>query len=227
MPFPFLCQRKPATTQSAVRRCLILSIVRSPARYGRVEPLGHHAVEPGALEAPEPVLGEGTVAAWPGERCTGGAAPASTCLQPFSPLARAAPRAGPRRRARAGPRPRTTPASARRRSFTRDAAGWMRRSERLELEPAARPRSRSRRRRTQRSGSAAASGSSELREVAVHRLLVAALQEDLVAVPKHERPEAVPLGLEQPALAVRQGIRGGSRASARAAERRAGARGGS
>ena len=29
-PGPFLCQRKPATTQSAVRWCLILSIARLP-----------------------------------------------------------------------------------------------------------------------------------------------------------------------------------------------------
>src|SRR2546422_10607513 len=34
VPTPFLCQRKPATTQSAVRVCLTLTIVRSPARYG-------------------------------------------------------------------------------------------------------------------------------------------------------------------------------------------------
>src|SRR5215471_8453850 len=32
VPAPFLCQRKPATTQSAVRSCFTLIIVRSPAR---------------------------------------------------------------------------------------------------------------------------------------------------------------------------------------------------
>ena len=32
VPGPFLCQRKPATTQSAVRRCLILAISRLPGR---------------------------------------------------------------------------------------------------------------------------------------------------------------------------------------------------
>ena len=33
VPGPFLCQRKPATTQSAVRWCLIFSIARLPGRY--------------------------------------------------------------------------------------------------------------------------------------------------------------------------------------------------
>ena len=32
VPGPFLCQRKPATTQSAVRACLILIIARLPGR---------------------------------------------------------------------------------------------------------------------------------------------------------------------------------------------------
>src|SRR2546428_9338713 len=41
----------------------------------------------------------------------------------------------------------------------------------------------------------------ELGEVAVQRLLVTALQQDLVPVPKHQRAKAVPLGLEEPALA--------------------------
>src|SRR3989442_10146658 len=69
-------------------------------------------------------------------------------------------------------------------------------------------------------------GCDELGEVTVHRLLVAALQHDLVAVAKHQRPKAVPLGLELPAVAARQGIRGLGQlwtAWARAAERRAGA----
>ena len=67
----------------------------------------------------------------------------------------------------------------------------------------------------------------ELGEVAVHRLLVAALQQDLVAVAEDQRAEAVPLGLELPALAVGQARPRRWTASARAAERRAGARGGS
>ena len=40
----------------------------------------------------------------------------------------------------------------------------------------------------------------QLREVAVERLQVARLRVDLVAVAEHERPEAVPFGLEQPAV---------------------------
>src|SRR5213592_4253324 len=51
-------------------------------------------------------------------------------------------------------------------------------------------------------------GCDELGEVAIHRLLVAALQHDLVAVAKQQRPKAVPLGLELPAVAARQGVRG-------------------
>ena len=47
----------------------------------------------------------------------------------------------------------------------------------------------------------------ELREVAVHRLLVAALQQDLLPVAKNQRSKPVPLGLELPSLAVRQGLR--------------------
>src|SRR5262245_12007028 len=44
----------------------------------------------------------------------------------------------------------------------------------------------------------------ELREVAVERLLVAALQQELVAVAEDDHPESVPLRLEDPARAVRQ-----------------------
>src|SRR3989442_15991290 len=51
-------------------------------------------------------------------------------------------------------------------------------------------------------------GCDELGEVTVHRLLVAALQHDLVAVAKHQCSKAVPLGLELPAVAARQGVRG-------------------
>src|SRR4029453_6939325 len=50
-------------------------------------------------------------------------------------------------------------------------------------------------------------GGDELREVPVHGFFVAALQEELVAVAKYDRPEAVPLGLELPARPVRQGVR--------------------
>ena len=48
----------------------------------------------------------------------------------------------------------------------------------------------------------------QLREVAVERLQVARLGVDLVAVAEDERPEAVPLGLEQPAVVRRQVVGG-------------------
>jgi len=46
----------------------------------------------------------------------------------------------------------------------------------------------------------------ELREVPVHRLLVAALQQHLVAVAEHQRAKTIPLRLEQPALATGQRV---------------------
>src|SRR6266550_5254871 len=56
-------------------------------------------------------------------------------------------------------------------------------------------------------------GSSErreqLRKIAVHRLLVAALKKHLVAVAKDERAEPVPLRLEEPSVIQRQSIRRG------------------
>ena len=48
----------------------------------------------------------------------------------------------------------------------------------------------------------------ELRKVPVHRLLIATLQQDLVAIPKDERAESVPLRFELPSLAFRQRFRG-------------------
>src|SRR3990172_10912549 len=50
-------------------------------------------------------------------------------------------------------------------------------------------------------------GGRELREVAVERLQVAALDERLIAVAEDDRTETVPLGLEEPAIAL--GERGG------------------
>ena len=46
----------------------------------------------------------------------------------------------------------------------------------------------------------------ELREVAIERLQVARLRVDLVAVAEDDRPEPVPFGLEQPAVAVGQAV---------------------
>ena len=73
---------------------------------------------------------------------------------------------------------------------------------------AAAPRSRARRRcaitispsSTQRCGQLRQQRLDQLGEVAVERLLVAALDQDLVAVAEDERAKAVPLGLEDPAV---------------------------
>ena len=60
--------------------------------------------------------------------------------------------------------------------------------------------------RTQRSGQRGPERLGQLGEVAVERLEVAALDVDLVAVAEDERAEAVPLRLEQPAVAGRQAV---------------------
>ena len=99
--------------------------------------------------------------------------------------------------------------------FTRDAAGWMRSSSASNSSAPSRAMTTSPS-RTQRSGSAARSGVGELREVAIERLEVAGLDVDLVAVAEDDRPEAVPLRLEQPAVAGREAVGRASRASARA-----------
>src|SRR4029077_9115124 len=62
----------------------------------------------------------------------------------------------------------------------------------------------------------------ELGEVAVHRLLVPALQQDVVAVAEHERAKAVPFGLEEPPIAAGQALSGaGQHGLDRRAEREA------
>ena len=94
---------------------------------------------------------------------------------------------------------------------------------------AAATRSRARRRcamttspsSTQRSGSAARNGSASSGKVAIERLQVARLRVDLVAVAEDERPEAVPLRLEQPAVVRSEARRRPWRASARRVVRRA------
>ena len=136
----------------------------------------------------------------------GPAAPrsASSSSSARAPLARTAARAGRRRPTREQvPEARPTPASPSASSLTRDAAGWRRSCSASKSSPPSRaitisPSS------TQRGGSAAASGVDQLGEVALERLLVAALDVDLVAVAKDERAKAVPLRLEQPAVAVGQ-----------------------
>jgi hypothetical protein len=44
----------------------------------------------------------------------------------------------------------------------------------------------------------------ELREIAVERLFVATLDQDLIPIAKHQRPKAVPFGLENPIPGGRQ-----------------------
>src|SRR5713226_6647932 len=46
----------------------------------------------------------------------------------------------------------------------------------------------------------------ELWEVSVHGFPVAALEQNLIAVTKHQRAKTVPLGLEQPPVALGQSI---------------------
>ena len=46
----------------------------------------------------------------------------------------------------------------------------------------------------------------QLRVVAAERLLIAALDEDLVRITKNQCPEAIPLWLEEPPLAIRQSV---------------------
>src|SRR5688572_11214889 len=48
----------------------------------------------------------------------------------------------------------------------------------------------------------------ELREITVHRLLIATLQQDLATIAKNDRSEAIPLRLELPPVANRQSISG-------------------
>ena len=58
MPWPFLCHRKPATTQSAVRWCLIFSIARLPGWY---VPSSGLAITPDAGAVPNVVAGQTNV----------------------------------------------------------------------------------------------------------------------------------------------------------------------
>ena len=205
VPGPVLVPAEPG--HDAVGRALVLDLEHRPlARLvRRVEALGDDAVEPGALEPVEPVGGGRPVA---GRRASGGsAAPPRRAPPRAGPVARpGARRAGPRRRAPAGPRRRTTPATASASIATREAAGWMRSSSASNSQPAVAGDD-------DLAVEDAALGQGgpqrvgQLREVAVERLEVARLGEDLVAVAEHEGAEAVPLGLVQPAVAVGQARR--------------------
>ena len=57
---------------------------------------------------------------------------------------------------------------------------------------------------TQRAGNCDAQRLEQLGKVAVQRLLVAALDQDLVAVAKDQRAKAIPLRFEDPVAACRQ-----------------------
>ena len=204
----------------AVGGALVLDLEHRPLAglVRRVEPLGDDAVEPGALEPLEPVRrrwrdrawpGSGGPAAWPRRgrpRAVRGARPAGTARRSSSPSAsrsHATKLAGDCLGEHPDPRGGRVDAQQERleveRAVTRD--------DDLAVEHAA-----LRERRPQRRG--------QLREVAVERLEVARLRVDLVAVAEDEGAEAVPLGLEQPAVVARQRIGRPWRASARSGGRR-------
>src|SRR4029077_5225480 len=130
----------------AISRALVLHLDHRafPGAIGRVETLCHDTIEPGALEAAEPVRrkrsiarsrGEGhrrlpparAVARVAGERCTGGAAPANTCWSRSRRTARGALRRSSSPSASRSQATNEAGACAES-SFTRDAAGWMRKS---------------------------------------------------------------------------------------------------
>ncbi len=216
VPGPSLCQRKPATTQSAVRWCLSLSMARLPGWYGRIEALGDHPVEAGPLEPLEPVDRRRPIAGRRGEvdrRPDVG----QDALEPACAARPGAPSAG-RRRPRARMSQATKLAGDSAASIrTRDSAGWIRRSSASKSSRPSPPAMTTSPSRTQRSGSEARSRRGQLREIAVERLQVAGLDQDLVAVAEDERPKAVPFRLEQPAVVGRERSAPAWPASARSA----------
>ena len=151
-----------------------------------------------------------------GVRCSGGVAEASSA----SSCSRRSWNGSPRRSrspTQAGPRRRSRPASA-----GPAASPAMRR----DGAAAAAPRSRAARpsamtispSSTQRGGQLRAQRLDELGEVAVERLLVAALDEDLVAVAEDQHAKAVPLRLEDPGRRPAGSRRRAWRASVRLAD---------
>ena len=197
VPGPFLCQRKPATTQSAVRWCLILTIARLPGdvRVGRA--LGDDAVEAGALEDVEPV------AATPG-RSVDGVSRTDAGGSASSRSRRGAALAERRRAQVASPSARQSKATydagaASASISTRDAAGWMRSSRASKSRPPSGGDDDLAVEHEPRVGAAERPERAlELGEVPVQRLEVAALDVDLGPVPEDEGPEPVPLRLVDP-----------------------------
>ena len=163
--------------------------------------LRHHAVEAGALEAAEPVAGRGTVARRRREverrRC-----PRQQGLERRAPLLERRHSAG-RDRLRTGdrktPSTRVSPWTASRRATPpgEDATGAPRsRALRADDDDLAIEHAAFRQLFLQ--------GLDELGVVAAERLCIAALNEDLISVAEHQGAKPVPLGLEDPPLAVRQ-----------------------
>ena len=131
---PLLCQRKPATTQSAVRACLILSIARLPGWYVPVVRLRDDAVEARAFEARQPLRGSARSRVI-GVRWIGGSTFSERFLEQ-SRAARAAARRGCPGRRRASRSKATNDAGVSFASFaTRDAAGMQAELQRIEVEP--------------------------------------------------------------------------------------------
>ena len=182
-PCPLLCQRKPATTQSAVRACLTLIIARLPGWYVPSLGLGDHAVEAGAFEARRATRRRRARSRVIGVRWIGGSTLAEQPLEPRAALALRRRAQVARRRPRAGRTRRTTPASpsrASRRATPPDAAAAAARRSRAR----AAWRSRSRRRRTQPAGSRVEKRVVQLGKVAIERPQVAALDEHVRSPPR-------------------------------------------
>ena len=205
VPGPFLCQRKPATTQSAVRSCLILNIARLPGRYAPSRRLAMTPSRPApSNRSNQSAASARSVVA--GVRWIGGSTLASERGEPLAALAlRHRPqvlvvqRQQVPRHERGGrlrgehPDPRLGRVDAQQQRLEPQAA--VGRDHDLAVEHAA-----LRQLGAERLG--------ELRKVAVQRLEVTALRVDLVAVLEHDRAEAVPLRLEQPAVALGEARRG-------------------
>ena len=186
----------------ALGRALVLDLDERPlVRQVRVvEALGDDAVEAGALEAPEPLGGRVPARARRREVDGGAGRMARSSASRRSASGRSSSTSSPRARRSKATNDAGVSAARRR---TRDSAGWMRCSRASKSRP--RP-SRSATTispsTTQRCGQRGPQRVEQLGEVAGERPLVAAGQLDVVAVAEHDAAEAVPLRLEQPAVAV-------------------------
>ena len=194
--------RLPATTQSAVRWCFTLRMARSPFEVLTVERLRHYAVEARTLEVVEPHVGDVAVGRR-GSEVHGRARIGEELLEPGAPF---------------DERPRSQIVLAVGEQVERDEAdgdlggelldaagcGMDAQRQQVEVEAIRLVATTSSPSTTARSGSASRSGSHDLGEVARERAFVAAAELDVVAVAEDDAPEAVPLRLERPAIAVGQ-----------------------